>query len=183
MMTVFDFFKLVHPDDLKGLQQCFNFINDSEPYDPETHRFVLHCRFKNKGGKYVYLHDEKLAIKSDSQKYIYFTLFRKISPDQKFFNVKLDIHQYLKGNMIKVYSYSPRHLDQFITPRQNDIIKLIMMGFSNQEIADRLNLSINTIKNHKQLLFKRTNVRSSIELASYARVTVADEEIGSESFK
>jgi len=182
-MSVFDFFKLVHPDDLKGLQQCFKFINESEPYDPETHRFVLHYRFKNKAGKYIYFHDEKLAVKNENQKYIYFTLFKKMSSSQKFFNVKLDIHQYSKGSMIKVYSYNPRHLDQLITPRQNDIIKLIILGFSNQEIADRLNLSINTIKNHKQLLFKRTNVKSSIELASYARVIGAEEEIGSERFK
>lgn len=182
MMSVFDFFKLVHPEDLKGLQQCFNFINDAEPYDPETHRFVLYYRFKNKAGKYIHFRDEKLAIKNENQKYIYFTLFRKISLDQKFFNVKLDIHQYSKGNMIKVYSYNPRQLDQFITPRQNDIIRLIILGFSNQEIADQLNLSVNTIKNHKQLLFKRTNVKSSIELASYARV-LADEEVSAESFR
>lgn len=169
MLTVFDFFKLVHPDDLKGLQQCFNFINDSEPYDPETHRFILYYRFMDKTGRYIKVRDEKLAVKNENQKYIYFTLFRRLPADEKFFNVKLDINQYAKGNVVKVYSYNPRQLDQLITPRQNDIIKLIILGFSNQEIADRLNLSINTIKNHKQLLFKRTNVRSSVELASYAR--------------
>lgn len=174
MLTVFDFFKLVHPEDLKGLQQCFNFINVSEPYDPETHRFILYYRFKDKTGKYLKIRDEKLAIKNENGKYVYFTIFRKLAADEKFFNVKLDINQYRKGNIVRVYSYNPRQLDRIITPRQNDIIKLIMGGFSNQEIADRLNLSINTVKNHKQLLFRRTNVRSSVELARYARDVTAE---------
>jgi DNA-binding CsgD family transcriptional regulator len=168
-LSVYDFFKLVHPADLKGLQQCFDFMNDAEPYDPATHRFVLYYRFRDSNGKYIHMRDEKLAIKNENKKYIYFTLFKKLNLEQKFFNVKLDIHQFSKGNLIKVYSYNPRQPDNFITPRQNDIIKLIIQGLSNQEIADQLNLSVNTIKNHKQVLFRRTNVRSSVELASYAR--------------
>jgi DNA-binding CsgD family transcriptional regulator len=167
--SVSDFFKLVHPADLKGLQQCFHFMNEAEPYDPATHRFVLYYRFRNTNGKYIHLRDEKLAVKNENQKYIYFTLFKKLNIEQKFFSVKLDIHQFSKGNLIKVYSYNPRQSDNFITPRQNDIIKLIIQGFSNQEIADQLNLSVNTVKNHKQGLFRRTNVHSSMELASYAR--------------
>ncbi len=104
-LTVFDFFQLVHPEDLNGLQQCFKFMNDSEPYDPETYRFVLYYRFKNKSGKYIQLRDEKLAIRNENQKYIYFTMFSNVSNDQKFFGVKLDINQYSKGKMLKVYSY------------------------------------------------------------------------------
>lgn len=168
-LSVFDFFKLVHPEDINGLKQCFNFINQAEPYDPLTHRFVLHYRFLTTSGKFVPIRDEKLAIKSENGKYIYFTLFRKLNQEHKFFNVRLDIDQYSKGVLIKIYSYNPRQRAQQITPRQNDIVRLIIRGLSNQEIADQLNLSINTIKNHKRVLFKRTNVKSSIELATYAR--------------
>lgn len=182
MLTVFDFFKLVHPDDLKGLQQCFDFINVAEPYDPETHRFVLSYRFRSKSGKYLHLRDEKLAIKSENHRYIYFTLFKNVTAHEKFFQVKLDIHQQSGGNLLKVYSYNPRQPENFITPRQNDIVKLIVRGFSNQEIADQLNLSVNTVKNHKQLLFKKANVKSSIELASYARGIVTFEGAASGAF-
>lgn len=168
-LSVFDFFKLVHPDDVNGLKQCFNFMNETEPYDPLTHRFVLHYRFRCKDGKFAHIRDEKLAIKSENGKYIYFTLFRKLNQEHKFFNVKLDIHRYSRGDLLRIYSYNPRQRVQLITPRQNDIVKLIMRGLSNQEIADQLHLSISTIKNHKRVLFKRTNVKSSIELANYAR--------------
>ena len=163
-----DFFARVHADDVAGLQQCFEFINSAEPFDPVTHRFVFHYRFKGKTGSYLHLRDEKLAIESESGKYIYFTLFRDISRREKFFHVTLDILQYCKGDVMKVYSFDPRHADHAITPRQNEIIKLIIKGFSTQEIADRLNVSVNTVKNHKQVLFRKVNVKSSVELINFA---------------
>ena len=163
-----DFFARVHPQDLHGLRQCFEFINSAEPYDPVTHRFVLRYRFKEKAGGYLHVRDEKLAIKSDTGKYIYFSMFKNISLQEKFFHVKLDILQYGKGDVMKVYTYNPSHAGHAITPRQNDIIKLIIKGFSTQEIADRLNVSVNTIKNHKQVLFRKVNVKSSVELINFA---------------
>jgi len=168
-LSIGDFCSLLHPDDVRGVQQCFEFVSGAEPYDPLTHRFTFHYRLKGKNGKFSYLIDEKLAIKTENQKYVYFTVFRKASHDEKFHYVKLDIQQVSKGKLIKVYSYNPRQLDNVMTPRQHEIVKLIVRGFSNQEIAEQLKLSINTVKNHKQLLFKRINVKSSIELASYAR--------------
>jgi len=182
-LSVYDFIKLIHPDDVRAVQQSFEFINASEPYDPITHRFALHYRFKGKNGKYLYLIDEKLAIKTENQKYVYFTMFRNASQDEKFHYVKLEIQQLSKGKLIKVYSYNPRQLDNVMTPRQHEIVKLIVRGFSNQEIAEKLHLSINTVKNHKQLLFKRINVKSSIELASYARGISSVEETVSETLE
>lgn len=163
-----DFFSLIHPEDLEDLQKCFQFINTSEPYDPITHRFILNYRIKHKDGKYIAIRDEKLAVKSEGDKYIYFTMFRSINEEEKFFQVKLDIFQYDAGRAIKVYTYNPRKSDDFITPRQNEIIKLIIQGYSTQEIAERLGVSINTIRNHKQVLFRKVNVKSSVELINYA---------------
>ena len=166
--SIQDFFNLVHPDDVEGVQRCFEFINATEPYDPISYRFVLYYRFRSKGGQYIYLRDEKLAIKSDINRYIYFTLFRNLSHQEKFFQVKLEILQYRMGSAFKIHAYSPGSNDGAITPRQQDVIKLVVQGFSTQEIADRLNISVNTVKNHKQLLFRKLNVKSSVELVNFA---------------
>ena len=167
-LKVSDFFARIHPEDIDGLHQCFEFINSAEPYDPATHRFVLHYRFKGKKGSYLYLRDEKLAIKTEAEKYVYFAMFQNVSSREKFFHVKLDVLQYEKGEQVKIHTFNPRHGIRSITPRQIEIIKLIIKGFSTQEIADRLNLSINTIKNHKQVLFRRINVKTSLELVNFA---------------
>lgn len=167
-LDVQNFFALIHPEDLEGLKECFDFISSAEPYEPLTHRFVLHYRLKVKGGRYIHIRDEKAAIKTDTGKYIYFTMFKDITLHEKFFNVKLEVFKQVAGGVLKVCRFNPTHSSHVFTPRQKEIIKLIIRGFSTQEIADTLNVSINTIKNHKQSLFRKVRVKSSVELINFA---------------
>ena len=37
-----------------------------------------------------------------------------------------------------------------LTPRERDIVHLILIGYPNVKIAERLKLSVNTVKNHKK---------------------------------
>ncbi len=47
-----------------------------------------------------------------------------------------------------------------LTPREAEIIALITQGLSNQEIADRIYLSINSIKTYIRSAYRKINVRS-----------------------
>jgi DNA-binding NarL/FixJ family response regulator len=96
-------------------------------------------------------------------------VFYNVSAEEKFYGVKLDIFRLGKNGFVKSYTYNPKQATTIITPRQNDIARLIVKGFSNQEIADQLSVSVYTVKNHKQMLFRKANVKSSIELANYVR--------------
>lgn len=60
----------------------------------------------------------------------------------------------------------PGHWD--LTDRETEILKLIAQGFSNQKIADRLYLSINTIKTHTANLYDKLGVRSRTEAIARA---------------
>ena len=162
--SIQDFFNRIHPDDLQAVTQCHEFMGSTD--DPSHHRFVLFYRFKKKTGEYAHIRDERLAIENTNGKYIYFAICK--NTEDKFYHVKLDVYRYNKGNSVKIYSYNPRQSEQMMTPRQNEIIRLITQGFSTQEIADRLHVSINTIKNHKQILFRKVNVKSSVELVNFA---------------
>ncbi|HEX6224595.1 MAG TPA: LuxR C-terminal-related transcriptional regulator, partial [Chryseolinea sp.] len=162
-----DFFDLIHPDDLPPVQQCLNFIKGMEPYDPATHRFSMRYRIRNQDGAYTCIEDEKIAIKTSNESYLYMLLFSNISNEEKFYHVSLDIFKQVKGKYLKYYTYNPKQHEKVITPRQNDIAKLILKGFSNQEIADCLSLSVFTVKNHKKLLFKKVNAKNSVDFANY----------------
>ncbi|MBL4796857.1 MAG: response regulator transcription factor [Oleispira sp.] len=52
--------------------------------------------------------------------------------------------------------------------RQMDVLKLMQEGHSNNEIAERLNLSKNTIKTHVKTLFSAFQVSNRIECVRYA---------------
>lgn len=169
--TLIDFFALIHPDDLTAVKQCLDFMRGYVPYDPELFRFVTFYRMKNGKGEYLHVKEEKLALKTEENKYIYFMTFCDITATEKFIHVNMDIYKKSNGTFLKISSYNPKQQEKIITPRQNDIAQLIVKGFSNQEIADRLRVSIFTVKNHKRMLFRKVNVKNSIELANYVRQT------------
>lgn len=52
-----------------------------------------------------------------------------------------------------------------ITRREREIIGLIQAGMTNQEIADRLHISIATVKDHNHNIFKKCGTRNRLELA------------------
>src|SRR6185436_2017790 len=102
------------------------------PYDPELFRFVTFYRLKNGKGEYVHVKEEKLALKTEANKYIYFMTFCDITAIEKFVHVNMDIYKKSNGPFLKISSYNPKQQEKIITPRQNDIAQLIAKGFSNQ---------------------------------------------------
>lgn len=47
------------------------------------------------------------------------------------------------------------HVETDLSPREIEVLRLIAAGHSNQEIADKLFLSLNTIKKHNSQLFAK----------------------------
>lgn len=47
-----------------------------------------------------------------------------------------------------------------LTPRENEVLALLVRGFSNQEIADALVLSVRTVQRHVENLYGRLNVHN-----------------------
>jgi len=56
--------------------------------------------------------------------------------------------------------------EQFgVTKREIEVIQLTLPGFTNQEIADQLNISLATVKTHLYKIFQKVEVKSRFELA------------------
>jgi len=55
-----------------------------------------------------------------------------------------------------------------ISDREKEVLKLIAKGFSNIEIADKLNLSKRTVDGHKSRLFEKTNAKNAPNLIMFA---------------
>lgn len=56
-----------------------------------------------------------------------------------------------------------------ITPRESDIISEICNGLSNKEIADKLFISLQTVKDHSHRIYIKTNVRSRVQLMNLVK--------------
>jgi DNA-binding NarL/FixJ family response regulator len=55
-----------------------------------------------------------------------------------------------------------------VTSREREILILISNGMSNKEIANELNITERTVKNHITNLFKKINVCDRTQAAVYA---------------
>ena len=55
-----------------------------------------------------------------------------------------------------------------LTSREGDVLDLMLERFSNAEIAFRLSISKNTVKNHVSNILSKLNVRSRTEAVRLA---------------
>jgi DNA-binding CsgD family transcriptional regulator len=51
-----------------------------------------------------------------------------------------------------------------VSPRETDIVREISNGLSNKEIADKLFISLQTVKDHTHRIYIKTNVKSRVQL-------------------
>lgn len=55
-----------------------------------------------------------------------------------------------------------------LSERELDVLKLIVKGFANKEIADNLNISIHTVISHRKNISQKTGIKSQSGLTIYA---------------
>ena len=55
-----------------------------------------------------------------------------------------------------------------LTRRELEVLQLFAEGFNNNEIADKLFLSVRTIESHKNHILQKTNLKNSVELIKFA---------------
>jgi len=72
----------------------------------------------------------------------------------------------LRGMVVET---APVELTNYgLTPREFDVIRCIVEGFSNRDIAQQFQLSEETVKRHLSNIFDKTGVTTRLELALFA---------------
>jgi DNA-binding CsgD family transcriptional regulator len=167
------YFTFIHPDDQQDLYECFKFLHDFlEEVPPGEHaeyRAVFHYRYKKADGQFIYLHDEKAALKLQDPGNLYYGLFRDITSEKTFAGVKIELfHLDKHQHPVKLKEFKPAAHRTRLSKREEQLITLIKQGLSTKEIAWYLKISHNTVRNIKSKLFEKYNVSNSIELLNMA---------------
>jgi DNA-binding NarL/FixJ family response regulator len=66
-----------------------------------------------------------------------------------------------------------------VTPRDQQVLNLLVQGCSNKEIARQLNISPRTVKQHLRTLFLRAGIREGRKRVKLAIAMFAKEELQS----
>lgn len=83
------------------------------------------------------------------------------------------LHPVVAGTLVREYLQNGKpsasqRVYNGLTPRQREVLTLIAEGLSNQDIADRLDISIRTVERHRENIMRRLNLHSRVELVKYA---------------
>lgn len=67
--------------------------------------------------------------------------------------------------VVESFRQKGRHRDETIalTTREEETLLLLTKGYSNKEIADKLNLSVETVRSHLKHIYEKMHVRSRAE--------------------
>jgi DNA-binding NarL/FixJ family response regulator len=55
-----------------------------------------------------------------------------------------------------------------LTPREQEVVRLIAEGYTNQQIADLLFISIKTVQSHRENVLQKLSIRDRVGLTRYA---------------
>ncbi len=63
----------------------------------------------------------------------------------------------------------PSQSTETLTPREIEVLKLIVQGYTNRQIGEELNISFRTAESHRASLSEKLGLHSRVELVRYAR--------------
>ncbi|GGV31940.1 DNA-binding response regulator [Actinomadura cremea] len=70
--------------------------------------------------------------------------------------------------LVREYLNRARDGEDLLTPREEEIIKLIAEGHSSKEIAEILTISVKTVDRHRANVLGKLGMRDRVELTKYA---------------
>ncbi len=170
--------KLWHPDDFrvyneKILPVNLKFLKNTPKAELMDYQFTCNYRVKKRNGNYMRL--EQLSFfndfSSDGMPLLTFGFLRDITHRT---HNDVIVHTIEKvqsdGNQLMFRAFhDPERPDSVLTPRQTEVMNLIVIGFDNRAIADELGISINTVERHRKDILLRTGMKHIIQAAIYAK--------------
>ena len=145
-----------------------NYLKSVSTTDLPKYRISFNHRYiKSNGSISQFLH-EGILIKNENQSepILNLKVFSEIGTIKSDDSIILTIFKYSEKNgyekvFNKVYLNTQ---DSMLTLRELEIIRLCHEGLSSKMIADRLKLSIHTVKNHKRNIMGKTETHNITEL-------------------
>ena len=137
-------------------------------------KFTYNCKITRKDGKSVWLQQTMTVLKADERgKPLLVSLsIIDISNLKRDDIINFSILKSTKEgyfNPVLTQDYPIIKNEQKLSQREIEILNLIGEGKSSREVAEKLYISINTVKTHRKNMLGKTGCKKSTELLNYSR--------------
>ncbi len=162
-----------HPDDImlwcmEAFPDIIKFIETISEGELNYYRFSFNQRyFLQDGSISQFLHDGTISLTDDhSHPYLNLKVFTEIGDIKTDETIILTIYRYFVDQgyqkvFTKIYG---KNNNSLLSQREMEIINLCLQGLSSKMIAEKLNISIHTVKNHKRNCMEKTITHNIVEL-------------------
>ncbi|MCM5527720.1 LuxR C-terminal-related transcriptional regulator [Parasegetibacter sp. NRK P23] len=176
--TVEYIYENVHPEDkgrfISHEQQVTAFFNTLPPDKVMKYKVSYDYRMRRTDGTYIWILMQTTTIQTDDSGAVIRVLgvqtdithlktdntpsglsFLGLEGEPSFYNVPVD-------NMMVLPSR------ELFTPREKEILRYLVQGFTSQEIAQKMFISKQTVDRHRKNMLAKTGLRNSLELVNFA---------------
>ena len=97
-------------------------------------------------------------------------LIRLVKPVGKELNIKFNVEVTDVNAILFIINRQKNRyplISQQLTEREKEILDLIMKGFTNSQIANKLFISLETVRTHRKHLFAKTATKNTATLINY----------------
>ena len=162
----------IHPDDRVQIHdyqiEHGEFIYSLPPEKRNDYQQIFQIRILNAKQQYVNVISRHQVLEKDKNGKAWIIMgIMDISPDQLLSEkIKRTVIDLKTGEIV---CYPLIIKDTHLSIREKEILLLIQQGLMSKEIADRLNLSIYTVNNHRKNILSKLKVDNAIEAINIAR--------------
>lgn len=157
----------VHPDDYEAVLNCALIVLRyllNNNLNIADYRLIRKYRAKVKG-QYLVVIEQNRVIEFDKLGHPWLSLMLvDISPNQHFTGlVQFQLLNFVTGEVEIPFQNVHDKSSQILSSRELEILRCIENGLVSKEIAEKLQITLNTVNTHRQHILEKLNVRTSLE--------------------
>ena len=164
--------EIIHPGDIYyGLlvrKKIYSLLSSLSAEEKMKHKMVHEMRVKNVRGEYIRIIEQEQAIELDKSGNIWLML-SVIDVDASHESEITKSHLYNFETGEQIFIDLSDTLEEPLTNRELSVLQLMKQGLLSKEIANSLNVSINTINTHRQNILLKLKAYNSIEAVNIAQ--------------
>lgn len=167
------FWSRMHPKDLEEWLQALNALmnftlENTNVNERNKMSYTWNYRLKNAKDEFVNIvqNTTPLEFDTDNKPIIGLAHYTVMAPEIKM-QVCASAKRLNKNNeyeTIYFNNFSQKLLSEGISNRERDVIRLLVLNYTSKQIADKLNISSNTVDTHRRNILKKLKISSTGEL-------------------
>lgn len=164
--------EVIHPDDIYyGLlvrKKIYSILSSFSNEEKMNYKAIHEMRVRNLRGEYIRIIEQEQIVELDKSGNVWLMLsIIDVDASHESEIIKSHLYNFKTGEQIFIDLSDT--LDEPLTNRELEVLRLMKQGLLSKEIANILKVSINTVNTHRQNILQKLKANNSIEAVNFAQ--------------